>query len=217
MNRIRKRELTITLISLSSILESCLMNLTCEVKAWLGKRKRLAAELKYFREESPDQTELDRRNEIWHHWEGRTVAHELLLELYVAVAKNPFPGEQKRLFEVACEVFPDAAGSFAPGQGFRGRAYWKEVFLQFPELDGNVRVYFPVETEKIDVFALERKLIELSAGGEFVLLRESRQVLPWKVRSKAYKYVKGVLQERGWKWGQKKLKGQNVKVIWVPV
>lgn len=219
MNKTRRKEFSITLTSLSSTFENCLQSYAGQVERWLSVRNRAKEELEEYRptgNASPDLAEFDRRNELWHLHEGRTVAYLLLLDLYVAVCQNPFPGQQLRLRDVALKVFPDAEGSFAPGRGMRGKAYWKAVFREFDLFDGSVRVNFPVETKKVSVRDLERKLLALACGRDFVPVKEAAVVLPWKPSSTTYRYVKGRLQKVGWRWGLKRLSGNPLKVIFVP-
>ncbi len=219
MNKTRRKELTITLTSLSSTFENCLQSYAGQVERWQSVRNRAKEELEECRprgNSSPDLAEFDRRNEQWHLLEGRTVAYLLLLDLYVAVSQNPFPGQQLRLRDVALKVFPDAEGGFSPGRGLRGKAYWRAVFREFDLFDGSVRVNFPVEPNKVSVRDLERKLLALACGRDFVPVKEAAVVLPWKPSSTTYRYVKERLQNVGWRWGSKRVTGNLLKVIFVP-
>jgi hypothetical protein len=219
MSRTKRKRLFTTLTSLSSTFENCLMSYAGQVERWRNLRPRAKAELEEYRPKgnsSPDIAEFDRRNEQWHLLEGRTVAYLLLLDLYVAVAQNPFPGEKMTLLQTACRIFPDVSGSFSPGGELRGRGYWVGIFREFDLLDGGTVVVFPVEVRKTDIPELERKLLRLACGEPFVLVKVAAEALPWDSRSKAYKYAKVQLEWKGWRWGSRRVEGALAKVIFVP-
>jgi hypothetical protein len=140
----------------------------------------------------------------------------MLLDLYVAVSQNPFPGEEVTLLQTACRIFPDVSGSFTPGGELRGKGYWISIFREFNLLEGGTVVVFPVEVRKIDIPGLERKLLALACGGLFVSVKVAAEAFPWDSRSKAYKYAKVQLESKGWRWGSRRVEGALTKVIFVP-
>jgi len=211
-------EYSTSLIWLSNIFESCLIWHEGEILDWKRNKGILAAKLKSERQkgqQSYDRSEYDSALERWCYWEGKTLAYELLLDLYVAVVSNPFPGQVMRLLEVAYALFPDVEGGFMPGEMLRGRGYWRRVFYVF-RINLTEAIRFPVEIEKIDIFEVERKLVELLQEGCFVMVKDASKALPWDVRSKVYRTVKCSLEEKGWKWGQMKREGKVNKVIFAP-
>ena len=143
------------------------------------------------------------------------MAFELLLDLYVAVAHNPFSGEKKRLLEAATELFPQVQISFSPKCVFFGRAAWREILRQFG-LDASQEVWFPVKEDDVDLEQVECKLLQLAGHREEMPLQEARVVLCWKPKSKTYGYVKAGLEERGWIWRCVKRAGKVIKVLCVP-
>jgi len=198
----KRSALNTTLTSLSSTLENCLRWHEDEIAHWLQRREILAQKIQ---SEAPsnggsyDLSEYDFASEVWALNEGRSVAFELLLDLYVAISYNPFSGEKKRLLEVATEIFPQVKVSFLPKCVFSGRAAWREILRQF-ELDASQEVWFPIKEDDVDLEQVECKLLELAGCRVEMPLQETREVLVWKPQSKTYGYVKTGLEERGWEW-----------------
>jgi hypothetical protein len=218
MTNRNRNGLNITLISLSNTFENCLKWHEQGILNWRRNKGLLVERIERERQRgrrSFDRAEFDCANELWFYWEGKLAAYELLLDLYVAVASNPFPGERMRLLEVAYRLFPRVEGSFCPGGRLRGRGYWRVIFKEF-ELCGNVLIYFPAKDDDVDLNEVEKKLLELAAGNEFVYVKETKDILVWYPRSKTYRSVKKELENRGWKWGQKKVKGRLDRVIFIP-
>jgi hypothetical protein len=184
------------------------------------KRNRRYLEEKRERErqrnsKSFDRSEFDSANEIWFYWEGKLAAYELLLDLYVSVSCNPFPGEKLRLLEVAYSLFPQVEGGFSPGERLRGRAYWRATLREFG-ICGNQKIYFPEKVDEVDLVEIERKLLELAGKESFVPVDKAREVLVWYPRSKTYVTVRKNLESNGWKWGQRRIEGKLNRVIYSP-
>jgi hypothetical protein len=219
MTNHNRNGLSITLTSLSSTLENCLIWHEGGILSWRRSRGYLAAKIEQERQRngrSFDRSEFDSANEKWFLWEGKMAAYELLLDLYVAVTNNPFPGQKLRLLEVAYTLFPQAEGGFISGERLRGRGYWKAVFLAF-DLRSGVSIWFPAKVDEIDVVEVERKLIELAADDNFVPLKVAAEALPWEPRSKTYRAVKVNLESKGWRWGMLKRDGNVNRGIFTPV
>ncbi len=218
MTNLNRNGLNITLISLSNTFENCLKWHEQGILNWRRNKGLLAERRERERQRgrrSFDRAEFDCANELWFYWEGKVVAYELLLDLYVAVANNPFPGEQMRLLEVAYRLFPQVEGSFCPGGRLRGRGYWRVIFKEF-ELCASYLVYFPAKDDDVDLMEVEGQLLELAYNREFVSIEEAKSVLVWYPRSKTYVKVKKELEGRGWKWGQTRAGGKMMRVIFIP-
>lgn len=210
-------EWSITQISLSNILESCLTKLVDENVAW--RRNRPAA-VKCRESERPfgngayDKSAYDYYSEHIARCDGRAAAFELLLDLYVAIGGNPFPEQKMRLLEVAALLFPEVVIGFSPKVSFRGRAAWRDIFREF-DLPASLEIAFPVAAP-VNVAEVERKLIELAAGEFTIPVENAREVIVWSPSSKVYRRVKKGLEERGWRWKCVKERGVVRKVIALP-
>lgn len=211
-------EWSITQISLSNILESCLMRLSNEILAWRRNRTQAVKYRELHRQVgrgSYDKSAFDYYSEYVALNDGRAVAFELLLDLYVAIGGNPFPEQKMRLLEVAAALFPEVAIGFTPKVLFRGRAAWRDIFREF-ELPASFEIAFPARVEDVDVLALEQKLIELAGNRDMLPVNEARNVIHWAPRSKTYVAVKSALEGRGWVWKCAKQNGVVRKVIALP-
>jgi hypothetical protein len=210
-------EWSITQISLSNILESCLMPLAEEIAAWRAVRSDAVGYREIERQEGIrafDKSAFDYYNEYVALNDGRAVAFELLLDLYVAVGGNPFPEQKMRLLEVATLLFPEISVGFTPKTMFHGRAAWRDIFQQF-ELPASFEIAFPVATP-VDIVAVEQKLIDLACGDSSVPVEVAMGVMAWSTSSQAYRKVKKGLEERGWVWGIARVGGAVKKVILLP-
>ena len=164
---------------------------------------------------SYDKSAFDYYNEYVARNDGRAVAFELLLELYVAIGGNPFPEQKMRLLEVAASLFPEVAVGFSPKVSFRGRAAWRDIFREL-DIPASFEIAFPAKAEDVDVLALEQKLIELAGDRDVLPVKEAQGVIHWAPRSKTYVAVKSALEGRGWVWASARVKGVKTKVICTP-
>lgn len=213
-----RNELSITLTSLSNTFESCLKWHEEVILSWKRNREYLKEKRERERQrnnKSFDRSEFDSANEIWFYWEGKSAAYELLLDLYVSVSCNPFPGEKLRLLEVAYLLFPQAEGGFIPEERLRGRAYWRSTLREFG-ICGNQKIYFPEKVDEVDLVEIEHRLLELAGEESFVPVDKAREVLIWYPRSKTYVTVRKNLESNGWKWGQRRIEGKLNRVIYSP-
>lgn len=211
-------EWSITQISLSNILENCLMKLSDEIVAWRRNRYQAIRYRELHRQvgrSSYDKSAFDYYSEYVARNDGRAVAFELLLELYVAIGGNPFPEQKMRLLEVAALLFPEVAIGFSPKVSFVGRAAWRDIFREF-DIPASFEIAFPAKVEDVDVLALEQKLIELAGDRDMLPVNEARNVIHWAPRSKTYVAVKSALEGRGWMWKCAKQNGVVRRVIMLP-
>lgn len=194
------------------------MRLSNEILAWRRNRTQAVKYRELHRQVgggSYDKSAFDYYSEYVALNDGRAVAFELLLDLYVAIGGNPFPEQKMRLLEVAAALFPEVAIGFTPKVLFRGRAAWRDIFREF-ELPASFEIAFPARVEDVDVLALEQKLIELAGNRDMLPVNEARNVIHWSPRSKTYVAVKSALEGRGWVWKCAKQNGVVRKVIALP-
>ena len=211
-------EWSITQISLSNILESCLMKLSDEILAWRRNRHQAIKIRELHRQVgrgSYDKSAFDYYSEYIARNDGRAVAFELLLELYVAIGGNPFPEQKMRLLEVAALLFPEVAIGFSPKVSFSGRAAWREILREF-DISASFEIAFPTKVEDVDVVEVEKKLLELAGDRDVLPVKEAKGVIYWAPRSKTYVAVKSALEGRGWVWKCAKQNGVVRKVIALP-
>jgi hypothetical protein len=209
---------SITQISLSNILENCLTQLVDEIATWRINRSQALKYRELHRQVgrgSYDKSAFDYYDEYVARNDGRAVAFELLLDLYVGVGSNPFPEQKLRLLEVAAMLFPEISIGFTPKVAFRGRAAWRSIFAEF-ELPASFEIAFPARVEDVDIVEVERKLLELAGERVTLPVKETKDIIHWEPRSKTYKAVKDALEGRGWVWKCAKQGGTVRKVIALP-
>jgi hypothetical protein len=90
---------------------------------------------------------------------------------------------------------------------------WRNAFSYFG-IEAHQKVWFPVKGER-NIREIEAALRAL-AQGDWLLATELERVVKASSKTAVYKKAKGELEQRGWKWGQKKVKGRVLKVILLP-
>jgi hypothetical protein len=143
------------------------------------------------------------------------VVETLVNDLIIVVETNPFPGERKRVLEVAQELFPGAMVILYPGVKLKGEKLWRQVFA-IGDVDYRERLLFPVKEGEIDIIETERMLYEYVREDGTLPAIEVPKVLQLEVNSKLYRSVKCKLQDRGWVWKQRKEDGKTVKIVVAP-
>jgi hypothetical protein len=195
----------ITSTSPSSILRE---QLKTHESVYLSFRSRLPELLQqiadWASERYPDPLSISSREEVRDTWKLHIEGYTLLVDLCDKIDTNPFPGLQLKVAKVAVKLSPEV-GSFR----------WLQIF-QLYKIDASWRIYFPAEAIEFDVAELERALLELAGERDVFSVGEAADVLCWKPTSRTYKAAKSALEERGWRWGSRRIEGVKTKVICVP-
>lgn len=139
------------------------------------------------------------------------------------------PGRVRRRDDRDNLIYEDKGVEVEPGRMLKGLALWRWFFGAVPgdglgmemrlwgiAIDCETKVYFPAETEDVDVLEVEELLLRIVGEEEELLVVNACDVLHWEPRSKTYKAVKKALEERGWRWASKRVEGKKVKVIVPP-
>jgi hypothetical protein len=147
--------------------------------------------------------------------DGLVVVESLISNLIVVLESNPFPGEKKRVLEVAQELFPGAKVILQPKVPLEGEILWLEVF-EIGGIEHRERLRFPVKEEEVNVAEVEKLLYERVREDNTILATEVPKVLNLDANGKVYRAVKGKLQERNWQWRQRKERGKVVKIVVAP-
>jgi hypothetical protein len=133
-----------------------------------------------------------------------------------------------RVIDVATSLFPDAEVEVVKCDRRRGLSLWRWIFgasiggmgmeLKLWGIDINyeAKVYFPVETEDVNVLEIEEELLLYAGDKKELLVADVGAILHWEPNGKTYRMVKKGLEERGWVWKSVKRKGIVSKVICVP-
>jgi hypothetical protein len=167
-------------------------------KERLGKDKRKAY----------DKSEYDGWSERIRINDNYEVATELIGRLSEAVQSNPYPGERKRVLTIAVSLIPEG-----------GKGGWR-VILQDPDFNfppnfANERITFPALVS-VSVLDIEKKLWELVREDNTISASEVPRALNMGANSKAYREVKTSLEQRNWRWGQRRIHGKMEKVVFAP-
>jgi len=167
-------------------------------KEKLGKDKRKAY----------DKSEYDGWSERIRINDNYEVATELIGRLSEAVQSNPYPGERKRVLTIAVSLIPEG-----------GKGGWR-VILQDPDFNfppnfANERITFPALVS-VSVLDIEKKLWELVREDNTISASEVPRALNMGPNSKAYREVKTSLEQRDWRWGQRRIQGKMEKVVFAP-
>jgi hypothetical protein len=147
--------------------------------------------------------------------DGLVVVESLVSNLIVVLESNPFPGEKKRVLEVAQELFPGARVVLYPKVKLEGEKLWLEVF-ELGGIEHRERLRFPVKEEEVNVAEVEKLLYERVREDNTILATEVPKVLNLDANGKVYRAVKSKLQERNWQWRQRKERGKVVKIVVAP-
>jgi hypothetical protein len=205
-----------TLVSLLNTLTRYLDWLKARNEAWLRRRtETIALRREYKRDRNPHNRELDYLTERIAYNDGLVVVETLVSRLIVALEGNPFPGEKKRVLEIARELFPEAQVMLQPGVFTNGEKLWS-IVLDIGEIDHRERLRFPVKEDEVEVTEAERMLYESIRQDNTLLAMEVPKVLNLEANGKTYRSVKSKLEERGWRWVVRKERGKAVRVVIAP-
>ena len=205
-----------TLDSLLNTLTWFLDWLKSRNECWQHHRERSIARRKQYRRRWwRHRRDWDILNEAIVYNDGLVVVETLVNDLIIVVETNPFPGERKRVLEVAQELFPGAMVILYPGVKLKGEKLWRQVFA-IGDVDYRERLLFPVKEGEIDIIETERMLYEYVREDGTLPAIEVPKVLQLEVNSKIYRSVKCKLQDRGWVWKQRKEDGKTVKIVVAP-
>lgn len=207
---------TATLSLLLSTLANYLVSLRSRNVCWKDKKEFAYATLQQLEDERDWHREDVRflKERIIYN-EAMCVVEVLLEGLKKALEDNPFPGQRKRLLPTATELFPDAEVTFEFPIVLRGEVLWRRIFAEGGiscEID---KISFPDDAE-IDISEVELRLLQLVGEEGYLKVSEVAAVLSTKVRSVLYVRTREQLQQRGWMWGVKKVKGRVEKVVFPP-
>jgi len=197
---------------LLSTLTKCVESAQERVHAWRARRayavERRDAERRTQAFSSFDRSEYDgwcERIRINDHHELCT---ELVKRLLTAVQANPFPGQRKRLVQIAIELVPEA-----------GRATWHGIFTDpvfgFPPNYVQERICFPV-SEGADIPRIESLLFTLVRDDGTIPANRIPAALNLHANGQQYRYVKQQLEQRHWVWCQRKREGKVERVVIAP-
>jgi hypothetical protein len=205
-----------TLVSLLNTLERFLGWLKARNECWLTKRtETIALRREYKRDRNPYNRELDYFTERVTFNDGLVVVETLVGRLIVTLEGNPFPGEKKRVLQIALELFPEAEVMLQPGVFYKGEKLWLIVF-EIGEIDHRERLRFPVKEGDIEVTEMEKLLYENVRKDGTILAMKVASVLNLETNSKVYRSVKSKLEERGWVWSARRESGKMTRIVIAP-
>ena len=185
-------------------------------ECWLLRRaETIELRREYKRDRNPGNRESDYLTERVAYNDGLVVVETLVGRLIVTLEGNPFPGEKKRVLEIALELFPDAEVMLQPKVFTRGEKLWSAIF-EIGEIDHRERLRFPVKNEEMEVAEIEKLLYENVREDRTILAAKVPSVLNLGANSKTYRSVKSKLEGRGWCWVVRKEYGKTVKVVLAP-
>lgn len=147
-----------------------------------------------------DASEIDWLQERYRLCRQQATRYVLCLNLGTVLSQVSFPGEKLTYLQIAERVIQDCS-----------RWELEEAIVEIG-LNPYERIYFKV-TEGIPLEQVEQILLTMLGDGEYILAGEFSQKLGVTSNSGWYKNLKKELQQSGWVWKTKKIKGQVVKVI----
>jgi hypothetical protein len=158
-----------------------------------------------------DKAEYDRLQSLLKHYDEMLVAYELLLELQVDIERNPFPGQQLRLIQVARTLYP----VIRVWQRV-GRSAWQRIFYEF-DIPADYRITFPTTVSVIEIHEIELTLLQLVQDDNTILATDVPVALNLSPNSKQYRNVKNALTNRGWQWKSRRMNNVLQKIVIPPV
>lgn len=208
-----------TLDSLLNTLRNFWELLKPQNERWREVRSDAIAEQRLYKKVKKKDTYARRDWDILHERvtfsDGMCMVETLVGDLIIVLEGNPYPGEQRTALNVAVELFPEAKVMLSPKVFISGKNLWVRVFDE-----GGVnhweKVYFPIKSEVMDIGEMEQLLWGLVREDNTILASEIPKALNMEVNSKAYRVVKGKLQERNWLWVTRREEGKMVKVVTAP-
>jgi hypothetical protein len=184
---------------------------------WFRRRdETIALRREYKKDRNPHNYELDYYTERIAYNDGLVVVEALVCKLIETLENNPFPGEKKRVLDIALECFPEAKVMLQPKVFSKGVRLWLEIF-EIGEIDHTDRLRFPVKDEELDVIEVEKLLQENVREDGTILAANIPEILKVAKESKTYRAIRDKLEERGWVWKQRREGGKVVKVVFAPL
>jgi RNAse (barnase) inhibitor barstar len=166
-------------------------------------------------EDKGERDEAERLKQTLSLHEARRQNLFALLDLWVALDRNPYPGKQLRLFTAATKLLPDYTY-----EGFQGEAAWKGL-IQFygKELDCyyDVLITFPVKYVVKEIDEIEHELFTYCHTDSAVPVTVLTDILDCNKNSKYYRAIKQQLESKGWSWHQRRRAGEIEWAISRPV
>jgi hypothetical protein len=214
MSKERPSEESTTLTSLISIIQK---SLTWHADALARFRQLRSQYIETIEAERPtgrlsyDKAEYDRVQSLLNHYDEMLVAFGLLLDLQVSLERNPYPGQQLRLIQVARALYP----VIRVWQRV-GRAAWQRIFYEF-NIPADYRVTFPATVSDIDIYEVELALLQLVRDDNTIPAIDVPAALNLSPNSKQYRTIKIALTERGWQWKVQRIDNAPQKVVIPPV
>lgn len=183
---------------------------------WLKRRtEAITLRRQYKKDRNPYNFELDYLTERIAYNEGLVVVEALIGRLIDTLEGNPFPGEKKRVLEIAQELFPGASVRLQPKVFMKGEKLWLVIF-ELGGIDHRERLRFPAKDEEIEVIEAEKLLYENIRKDNTILVANVTKVLNVAVNGKAYRATKDKLEGRGWRWKQRREGGKVVGIVVAP-
>jgi hypothetical protein len=96
-----------------------------------------------------------------------------------------------------------------------GEGLWLRIF-QEGRIDYREKIYFPVKVAEINVSEVEKLLWKMVRKDNTILASDIPAVVNLEGNSKAYRILKGKLQERNWVWSSRREGGKKVKIVTAP-
>jgi hypothetical protein len=188
--------------SLSSIIRTRLIKREADVRLYQLNRPKAVGIIKELKSERwPDEKSIKAAKERLLLWDKEIRWFEVLVELADRIDGNPFPGQRLNLSDVATRLCPHMS-----------KREWRQAFAWFG-IDYHERVWFPVETNELDIDELEACLLGLILENGKLPACELETILQSTPNSKQYREVKRELQHRGWQWVNVKHSGITMRVI----
>ena len=186
---------------------------------WLLRREETIAQQRecgrHRRWDREAQRDWDILHERVTYSEGLRTVETLVGDLIVVLEGNPYPGEFKRVLEIAAELFPDAKVMLYPKTFLKGERLWIEIF-ELGGVEHRERLRFPVRDGEIDISEVEEKLWGLVREDGTILSSAIAPALGLVATGKAFRVVKEKLLERKWQWSRRREGGQFVRIVIPP-
>lgn len=208
-----------TLDSLLNTLARFLAWLVSRNEHWLLKRDEAIAQQREYGRQKKWDKEARRDWDIAHERvtfsEGLRTVETLVSDLIIVLEGNPYPGEYKRVLDIAQELFPEAKVMLYPKCFMKGERLWIEIF-EIGGVEHRDRLRFPVKDGEIDIGEIEQSLYELVREDGTIVAAKVPAVLNLNPNGKPYRVVKSKLQERNWVWRQRREGGKVVGIVVPP-
>jgi hypothetical protein len=188
----------------SSIIKQQLSKHEAEIRCYKERRPEGVCYLAALKaEEYPDVLSIRGAQERLDIWDRVIRWFELLCWFAGKLEEAEYSGERHSFIQLA-RAFSRSDVSIRE---------WRNAFFYFG-IETHQKVWFPVKGER-DICEIEAALRAL-AQGDWLLATELERVVKASPKTAVYKEVKRELEQRGWKWGQKRIGGKLTKIIVAP-